>query len=217
MDPDELAIRNRGHKLEVWKVLISMLTPLVLVALTFVVNNAIQERGARLKREEQILAEKQRIYSELGPRLNVIYVYIADIGDFRSHKPPDVVKMKREADRQFHAYLPYWSELTRNRYDEYMTAAFRMYGGSGVPARIRSSREQKVAAYKFDKLEWDSTWDKYFTEESDPEIETKYYDLVSSLLGDTISAAIPPPSTPGGRTLQPRRSLEALSPSDRDI
>jgi type III secretory pathway component EscU len=64
--PMKFALKQREHKLEVWKVLLSILTPLVLVALTFVVNNAIQERGALLKREEQILAEKQKIYAELG-------------------------------------------------------------------------------------------------------------------------------------------------------
>jgi hypothetical protein len=59
-------------------VLLSILTPLVLVVLTFVVNDAIQQRGAALKREEQILAEKQKIYAEMGKMLNVIYVYVAD-------------------------------------------------------------------------------------------------------------------------------------------
>ena len=42
---------------------------LTLVALTFVINNAVHERGALLKRQEQILAEKQRIYLSLGKEL----------------------------------------------------------------------------------------------------------------------------------------------------
>jgi hypothetical protein len=190
MDADEVAIKRSEYKLEVWKVLLSILTPLVLVVLTFVVNNAIQERGALLKREEQVLAEKQKIYAELGRRLNVFYVYIADVGDFRSYTPPRVVEMKREADRQFFMYRPYWSEVTERRYHEYMNAAFRTYTGAGMPAKINAFKSEKVAAYEVDKLKWDVTWDGYFTEKSDPEIATKYYALVSSLLADTVSATI---------------------------
>jgi hypothetical protein len=190
MDEAQIALAHREHRLEVWKVLLSILTPLVLVELIFVVNNAIQERGAFLKREEQILAEKQKIYSELGLRLNTIYVYIADIGDFRSYTPPKVVQLKREADRQFNMCRPYWSDNTKKLYEEYMDAAFLTHNGPGFPAKINSSEKQKIAAYSFDKLKWDDAWNQYFTGESDPPIGTKYSDLVESLLEDTVDANI---------------------------
>ncbi|BAM88750.1 hypothetical protein S58_27440 [Bradyrhizobium oligotrophicum S58] len=188
MDAQEIAIKHREYKLEFLKVILSILTPLVLVALTFVVNNAIQERGALLKREEQILAEKQKIYAELGRRLNIIYIYIADVGDFRSYTPPGVVEKKRESDRQFFMYRPYWSDMTEQRYNEYMKAAFLTYVGAGMPAKINAFKSEKVAAYDVDKLKWDPTWDTYFTEQADSEIATKYYALVSSLLADTVKA-----------------------------
>ena len=108
---------------------------LVLVVLTYVVNNAIQERGALLKREEQILAEKQRLYAELGKNLNVVFVYIADVGDFRQYTPVEIVTRKRETDRMFFMYLPYWSEGTEQRYKAYMEASFQTYNGVRLPAR----------------------------------------------------------------------------------
>lgn len=74
MNSDEILIKDREHNLEKLKIYLSILTPLVLVILTFVVNNTIQERGAKLKINEQILAEKQKIYAELGRRLN-IFIY----------------------------------------------------------------------------------------------------------------------------------------------
>ena len=190
MEDDELALKHREYKLEQWKVLLSILTPLVLVALTFVVNNAIQERGALLKREEQILAEKQKIYAELGQRLNIIYVYVVDVGDFRLYTPPQVIEMKREADRQFFMYRPYWSEATEQKYSEYMKGAFRTYNGAGLPAKINASRAEKIAAYEFDNLKWESSWNAYFTEEVDPGIKNKYYAVVSSLMGDIVKADI---------------------------
>jgi len=190
VDADELAIEARKHRLEVWKLLIAILTPLVLAYLTYVINNAIQERGAILKREEQILSEKQKIYAELGKRLNVFYIYVSDLGDFRSYQPPRVVEMKREADRQFFMYRPYWSSETESRYNEFMKSAFQTYNGAGLPAKVRGRRDQKLAAYEVDKLVWQPEWDSYFTEEVDSEITVKYYALVSSILADTVSSTI---------------------------
>jgi hypothetical protein len=190
VDSDELELKRRGYHLEIWKVLLSILTPLVLVYLTYVVNNAIQERGALLKRDEQVLAEKQKIYLELGRNLNVTFVYVEDIGDFRQYTPIDVVGRKRETDRMFFMYLPYWSEQTERKYNEFMTTCFQTYNGAGIPAKINTSKAQKVAAYKHDGLRWDSSWDQYFTGASPSDVSSKYYDLVSSLLADTISADI---------------------------
>ena len=190
MNADELSFKEREYKLEKWKVLLSILTPLVLVVLTFVVNSAIQERGAKLKRDEQILSEKQKIYAELGRRLNVFYVYVSDVGDFRTYSPPRVVEMKREADRQFFMYRPYWSKETEGHYNEYMSSVFTTYTGAGLSAQINASKSQKLAAYEVDKLNWDSSWDRYFTGKTDPDISAKYYALVSSMLADTVSTDV---------------------------
>lgn len=190
MDSEELALKVRSHRLEKWKVILSILTPLVLLVLTYVVNNAIQEKGATLTRQEQILSEKQKIYADLGPRLNMIYVYVADVGDFRSYTPIEIVKAKREADQKFLTYKPYWSDKTEKNCDIFMNAAFQTYNGAGLPAKIRTSSGQKIAAYKVDHLTWDKTWDAYFTGTADSEIRDKYYDVVSSLLTDTVSSGV---------------------------
>jgi len=190
MDSDDKHFKERELRLERWKVLLSILTPLALILLTWVVNNAIQERGAALDREKQILAEKQKIYAEMGRKLNVIFVYVIDVGDFQAYKPPQIVDFKREVDRQFFSYRPYWSEQTEENYNKFMTAAFRTYTGLGKPAKIRSFRTEKVAAYEFDRLTWDPTWNDYFTEERDPDISSRYYSLVSSMLSDTVTPGI---------------------------
>jgi hypothetical protein len=72
-----------------------------------------------------------------------------------------------------------------------MKAAFLTYNGAGLPARVNASRAEKVAAYEFDKLKWDPSWNEYFIEKTDPEITTKYYALVSALLADTVNPEIP--------------------------
>jgi hypothetical protein len=190
VDPEEKVFKERQLGIEQRKVLLSILTPLVLIILTWVVNNAIQERGAALDREKQILSEKQKIYAELGRKLNVIFVYVIDVGDFRAYNPPQIIDFKREVDRQFFSYRPYWSQRTEDGYNEFMKAAFQTYTGAGKPAKIRASRQEKIAAYQFDKRPWRPAWNAYFTEETDPAVSTKYYRLVSAMLEDTVTPGI---------------------------
>jgi hypothetical protein len=59
MNTAELELKTREYKLNRWKLVVSTMTSFALIALTFVINNALQERGARLKQQEQIMAEKQ--------------------------------------------------------------------------------------------------------------------------------------------------------------
>jgi hypothetical protein len=190
MEPEELELKRQEHRLEKWKTFISILTPVVLAVLAFVVNNAIQERGEVLKRQEQILSDKQKIYGTLGANLNVMFVYITDVGDFRQYTPVEIVKRKRDTDRMFFMYRPYWSDKTEQRYNDYMKAAFHTYNGAGLPAKINTLKFEKVEAYKNDGLVWNSSWDQYFTEQQDADISSKYYALVSSLLADTVNPDI---------------------------
>lgn len=181
---------RKKYHLEVGKTFASIVGSVVLAFVAFLVNNNLQERGAVLKREEQILLEKQRIYGEIGPSLNIIYIYVADLGDFRVYRPDRVVGLKRQVDRTFFMFRPYWSKNTRLKYDKFMSSAFKTHNGSGIPAKIRGRSEQKIRAYEFDKMVWDSGWNDYFTEEIDDGVSDYYYELIESMLADTVSFSI---------------------------
>ncbi|QLH38715.1 MAG: hypothetical protein HWD60_06845 [Defluviicoccus sp.] len=91
MDIDKKELKYRTYRLEIWKALLATLTPIILIILTFVVNNAIQKSGSLLKREEEIASQisrqKRDIYADLGKKLNIIYIYVQDIGDYSSYTP----------------------------------------------------------------------------------------------------------------------------------
>lgn len=187
MDDQELEIEHKKLKIEKWKTFFSILTPLILVYLTFIVQSTLTEKEAEFGRLEQILAEKQRIYGSLGSDLNRIYVYIADVGDFRQYTPLQIIQKKRATDRLFFTYLPYWSKETETRYQAFMTSAFATYQGAGKRAKIKTRSFEKKKAYEIDNLVWKDDWDKHFTEDRDTAYETNYWKLVESLLADTVS------------------------------
>ena len=190
MDEQELEIEHKKLRIEKWKTFFSILTPLILVYLTFIVQSTLTEKKAEFERLQQILNEKQRIYGKLGSDLNRIYVYIADVGDFRQYTPLQIIQKKRESDRLFFTYLPYWSEKTAKRYDAFMRSAFATYQGSGERAKIKAMALEKQKAYEKDKLIWDNAWNKHFTENRDPNYASAYWRLVESLLADTVSSRV---------------------------
>ncbi len=187
MDPDEIRFKQQELHIERWKLFLSILMSIVLLGLTWMVDNAVKERGAYLERQNQILHEKQKIYAELGKKLNIIYVYISDIGDYRKYEPLQIIDMKREADRQFWSYRPYWSDRTESYYNDFLNAAFLTYVGHARDAKIKSTRNQKEAAFG---STWNSAWNDHFTGERTPDATDKYYNLVSSLLEDTVSVQV---------------------------
>ncbi len=187
MDPDEKRFRERELRVERWKLLISILTSVMVAGLTWIVNNAVQERGAYLSRQNQILLEKQKIYAEMAVKLNAIYVYIKNIGDFREYQPADILKMKRAVDRQFCSYRPYWSAPTEGHYEAFMKSAFSTYQSAGKDARIRARLDVKKMEFQ-DR--WKSEWDGSFTNDEAQDIGVEYYNLVSAILEDTVSADV---------------------------
>lgn len=166
------------------KVFVSILTPVTIVILTYFVTNALNRQQSDLRKSEQILQEKQKTYANIGNILNKIYVYIKDVGDYRAYTPGEILLLKRDADRLFHAYRPYWSSETREAYYEFISACFRTYTGNGQNAMIRSVTDQKRAAYTIDGKKWESDWAPLFTDEVDQIVENKYTVLVELFLND---------------------------------
>lgn len=178
------------YRQEWWKIGISALTPIVLAFLTFFITQILDERQPYLRRGEQILSEKQKIYPNIGDYLNVIYVYVADVGDFRRFTPRQIVETKRQVDRLFHMYSPYWSRRTKDAYSRFMNAAFTMHVAIGTDAGINSPTSEKKAAFAADDKNWDPTWDGLFTGSRHPELGRRYYTLVSSFMEDIASFSL---------------------------
>jgi hypothetical protein len=176
---------------EWWKIGVSGLTPVAIAVLTFFITYTLNQQQSVLRKSEQILSEKQKTYSNIGEHLNIIFVYILDIGDFRHYDPMQIIEKKRAVDRLFFMYRPYWSDQTVKKYTDFMNAGFEMHGPDrGRSAKIRAITGEKKAAHAIDKKPWPENWNENFTHEIDPKVGIYYNDLVSSFLNDIATAAI---------------------------
>ena len=180
--PENLDIAKYWQKW--WKVAVSALTPTAIAALTYFISNALNERRSYLRRGEQILSEKQKNYGMIGEKLNVIYVYAADAGDFRNYTPDRIIENKQGSDRIFCIYRSYWSNKMRNNYQRFMDSAFMTYTAVGTNAQINASILERQAAFAADNRSWDPAWEKLFTGRRHPMLEQNYYALVTSFLED---------------------------------
>jgi hypothetical protein len=172
---------------EWWKTAVSVLTPIAIAALTFFVTRALNEQQAEHKKDEQVLQLKQTAYARIGPELNKIYVFVDDVGDYRSFTPDAIIAIKRRVDRDFHMYDTFWSKATSDAYDAFMAAAFKTYLGVGRKPQLRTFTKEKRAAYASDGRAWKAEWDTLFAEERDPEVRRKYNVLVRGFLDDITS------------------------------
>ena len=175
------------YRQEWWKTAVSALTPIMIAVLTFFITGALNDRESSLRRGEQISSDKQKTYLQMASDLNIIYVFVSDIGDFRSFSPDTVIEKKRGVDRVFFSYRPYWSDETIEKYNKFMRAAFELYSGYASNARIRTSKDQKKIAFGQDGKTWDPKWDNMFTGQTVQGIDQYYYDLIASLLSDAAS------------------------------
>ena len=172
---------------EWWKVGVSILTPIAIAVLTFFVTRALNQREALFRRGEQVLSMKQDAYARIGPKINIIYIFVSDFGDYRNYTPDDVIRLKREVDREFFMFSPFWSQATASAYRLFMDACFETYVGSGKNARIRSTCVVKKSACQLDGKAWNPNWDEMFSPAGDRSVHQKYHNLVAGFVGDITS------------------------------
>ena len=207
--PDEKRVEEakRGNKKPVWnsleitKLLISVITPLVLIIIGYKVTQ-ITEQGKNNEQWNQRIIEKRvEVYDRVGSKLNEIYCYFNYVGNWKETKPTDIITDKRILDKEMYTYRPLFSKKLFNAYNFFMDSAFKTGTGWGNDAKLRTTitfRKQ----YPRGCL-WNDTWNSQFTEEKKNgiNVHSAYEDLMSNVandLGLTMKLTTPPPKVPPG-------------------
>jgi hypothetical protein len=97
MTPEEYTLRMS-------EIIVSVLTPITIAVTGYFINQAIKNREhelAALRRQQDI---GKALYDDIGPLLNQIYCFAADVGDLGAYEPPYIIQTKREVDRRFFTY-----------------------------------------------------------------------------------------------------------------
>jgi hypothetical protein len=190
--------QSNWNSLEITKLLLSSVTPVIGIALGYyvavtemqkqaVVNERLAaeqiakqaEVSQRLQYEQVMLNRRVKSYDTIKDDLNRIHCFILDIGTWKEETPDTVIGYKRAIDREMSENKDIWSPKTVSAYEAYMNAAFAPYQGAGKDAAIKTSADQKDANSK-----WRRTWDSRLTGTVDLEYRKAYDDLSQSFLAD---------------------------------
>ncbi|HLL69791.1 MAG TPA: hypothetical protein VK363_00070 [Pyrinomonadaceae bacterium] len=172
--------------MEVVKLLASLLIPLSIALVGFLVQRALAAQSRSWKSHDRIVEKRIEVYEKIAEDLNRIYCYVMDVGTFRGETPDTIIAAKRNVDKFMYIYQAIWSEDTFRAFEEYQASAFATYQGIGEDAGIRSPFEEKRVARERRNEAWLAGWNERFTGERDPKHGEKYRELVRLLSRDLM-------------------------------
>ncbi len=173
--------------LKITEIFADVVTPVAVIFIGFYINKNLKrlehDRQKAFKKKEM----QKEIYDDIYGKLNIIFCYVADVGDFGDYTPEDIIDQKRYVDRRFKSYRPLWSGNTEKRYNQFMTSCFDHFaGGLGTPARIQTSSKEKRGYFKNINKIWNTKWDSRFTGKKDSEIFKRYDDMTEAFLREFV-------------------------------
>jgi len=159
------ASRDLKKKDEVWngleitKLIISALTPLIVFYLGIRISYRLKEIEHRQWANQQLIEKRLAVYDELVPLLNDIMCYFAYIGCWKELVPPQVVAGKRRVDRIAYINAPVFPSEFLIQYNQFIHLCYKTFRGWGKDAQLRTetTERQKAAG-----ATWDAKWNSCF-------------------------------------------------------
>lgn len=131
------------NSLEVTKLLMSLITPVLVVGFGLWVNTKLEELKTETEQWKAVVAQRVEYWKEMALPLNDIYVYIQYVGNWQEITPQEILSHKRKLDRIVYSNRPFFSEGFFSAYRAYIEAAFRENRGWKEPAGIKSTKQHR--------------------------------------------------------------------------
>jgi hypothetical protein len=166
--------------LEVAKLIVSAVTPVVVVGLGVVVSRAARRLEHTDWANRVLIERRLALYSEMAPLLNDLYCFFRFVGHFRDIAPPDAIERKRGLDKTFFINRFLMDAKFSILYSDFMNSCFETYTGAGQGVKLRGTRR----IHRLQREFWEEAWnDCYVTDSSKVvspgTIEVRYEALMS--------------------------------------
>jgi hypothetical protein len=166
-----MVFASSWNSLEVAKLAVCVLTPLLLVGLGVLINRTARRVENAQWANRRVLDRRLELYDDMAEPLNDLYCFFHLVGGFREIDPPKALTLKRDLDKLFHVNRFLFSPRFGDLYLQQMKTYFRVYTGTGKPAKIKSP----IGFQRAERTEehWDPKWEPLF----DPEAQLAAGDL----------------------------------------
>jgi hypothetical protein len=182
------------NSLEVTKIVVAMLTPLMVAFVGFLIQSEIADQARQVRASERLVDRRLVVYDEIRTGLNRIYCFIDDVGTWKEETPDTISMYRRKIHAVMHTNRAIWPEDTFNEYLLYMDqVAFKTFQGVGQDAEIRTFKYQK----EFGIPGWRAEWNERLTDEKDSSHSEVYIKLLK-LMSRDLQLSIPVKAAAGG-------------------
>lgn len=173
------------NSLEIAKLIISILTPIIIAFLAFRFNKIIKRLDKQQWINQKIVEKRVEIYDNIVPKLNDMLCFYCYVGNWKEISPMDIIRLKRELDKEINIYAPLFSNSLVDKYNEFIHLCFKSFTGWSHDAKIKSlyGHRQKH------NTKWDDNWIGCFDTNgvTDPKIlREKYTDMMDTFKKDLI-------------------------------
>jgi hypothetical protein len=173
------------NSLEVAKLLVSVLTPIVVVAVGFWINRRLKGMEHLQWSNQKIIEKRIAIYDAIAPLLNDLMCYFTYIGCWKDLSPVEVVALKRHLDKIAYVNAPLLPPSFLQKYNALMESCYQTYSGWGNDAKLRTQYERRRQAAD---SKWSDEWDCCFADRnfvSEPtEVRRQYTELMTYLASE---------------------------------
>lgn len=179
--------QNPWNSLEVMRLIISVLTPVILALMGLYLNRMLKKIEHRQWRNQKLIEKRLSIYDELAPLLNDLLCYFTYVGNWKDFTPEEIVQKKRAIDKKSYIAQPLFSKIFFTEIMTFIDLCFKPFQGWGQNAKLLTDAGKRKEIYG-DK--WDKSWDILFISDpkeiTDPEKIKESYSRIMKVFSDDI-------------------------------
>jgi hypothetical protein len=131
------------NSLELAKLFVSALTPIVVILVGFFINRKLKQLEAIQWANQKVVEKRLEVFDALAPSLNDLLCYFTYIGNWKELSPSKVVEIKRALDKKAYINAPLFSWQFLDRYAAFIGTCFRTYSGVPRPVSFYSTYNTK--------------------------------------------------------------------------
>ncbi|MBI5741585.1 MAG: hypothetical protein HZA16_12835 [Nitrospirae bacterium] len=159
---------NPWNSLEVAKLAVGILTPVSVVALSWLISRRLKKFEHIQWSNQKLIEKKLSLYDEISPLLNKLFCFYTWVGYWKEISPKDVIESKRSLDKTVNIYRHLLGEEFFNEYQSFISMLFVTYTGPGHDAGIRSLIKGPDGDRSMNcNYNWEKGWEAVFTDSSE--------------------------------------------------
>lgn len=142
MSPPEAQLTEQiWESLKIAVIAIAVLSPVIIVFLIIRFNRMKNHLINEYQSIQRLVQKRIEIYERIGPILNDILCFFSYTGNWKELTPIDIMRLKRELDKEMNINKPLFSEDLSKKYNAFMQLCFVSHSGWEHEEKIKSLYE----------------------------------------------------------------------------